>query len=113
MAKSASKKTDAVISFQKNLKTIRTILNMKLMDLGKLLGLSRQNVWNLEAGHINMSVSQYIAIRHLFEYTINKIEDPNKQRQYKLIISSLVDNAEDPDYDWTEELIRQLTEEEE
>lgn len=105
--------TDAVINLQKNLKTIRTILNMKLMDLGKLIGLSRQNVWNLENGRINMSVSQYIAIRHLFDYEINKMNDLDKRWQCKLIISSLVDNSEDPDYNWTEEIIRQLTEEEE
>lgn len=108
-----SKQTDAVINFQKNLKTIRTVLNIKLMDLGKLIGLSKQNVWNMEDGRINMSISQYIAIRHLFEYTINKMDDPNKQWQCKLIISSLVDSSENPDYDWTEEIIRQLTEEEE
>lgn len=105
--------TDAVINLQKNLKTIRTVLNMEIYDLAKLVGLSRQAMWNMESGYTRMSIPQYIAIRHLFDYEISKMDDPKKQYRCKKVVALLVDNAEDPDYDWTEEIIRQLTKEEE
>lgn len=53
-------------NFQKYLLLIRITLNLTPEQAGKLLGVSRQTVANLELGNTKMSTSQYITIKSLY-----------------------------------------------
>lgn len=105
--------TDAVINLQKNLRTIRTVFGLKLKDVGQFVGLTHAAIHAMEQDKRKMSIAQYIAIRHMLDYEIDNMDNPEKQYRCKKVVALLVDNAEDPDYDWTEEIIRQLSKEEE
>lgn len=102
--------TEAVINLQANLGVIRSVLKLRLYDVGEYLGLTYAAIHAMEKGRRKMSIAQYIALRHMFDHEADKIDDPIKQRQFKLIISSLIDESDDPDFDWTEEIIRQVQE---
>lgn len=108
-----TRQTDAVINLQKNLKTIRTVFELKLKDVGQFIGLTYAAIHAMEQGKRKMSIAQYIAIRHMLDYEIDNIDDPEKQYRCKKVVALLVYNEEYLNYDWTEKIIRQLTEEEE
>jgi len=108
-----TRQTDAVINLQKNLKAIRVVFGLRLKDVGQFIGLTSAAIHAIEQEKRKMSIAQYIAIRHMLDYEVDNMDDPEKQYRCKKVVALLVDNAEYLNYDWTEELIRQLTEEEE
>ena len=57
---------------QQDLSMLRSCFGLSQEKLGDLLGMTRQNVWNLEHGVTKMSKSQYIAIRLIFDYLIDR-----------------------------------------
>lgn len=52
---------------KENLPSIRKIVGWSGAGFGKLLGLSRQSVSKLETGVSDLSVAQYIAVRHILD----------------------------------------------
>ena len=57
---------------QHDLSMLRSCFGLSQEKLGNMLGMTRQNVWNLEHGVTKMSKSQYIAIRLIFDYLIDR-----------------------------------------
>lgn len=57
---------DNIKKFQKYLLCIRTLLKLSPEQAGRLLGVSRQTVANLELGNTKMSTIQYVAIKSLY-----------------------------------------------
>ncbi len=62
-----TKDNPTIIKFQQEMKRIRGLVNVKGAAIGRFLGLSRQNICNLESGSSKLSVAQYIALRVIFE----------------------------------------------
>lgn len=62
---------------QKNLKTIRTILNWTLEEFADKIGVTKQTISNLENLKTEMTKIQYIAIRTIFDYEIEISEKDN------------------------------------
>lgn len=58
---------ETLLAYQKNLKTFREFAGWTQAELGEKLGMSKQNISNLENGKINMTVLHYYALRYLFE----------------------------------------------
>lgn len=58
---------ETLLAYQKNLKRFREFAGWTQAELGEKLGLSKQNISNLENGRINMTVLHYYALRYLFE----------------------------------------------
>lgn len=65
---------DSIKKFQKHLLCIRTLLNLTPEQAGKLLGISRQTVTNLELGRTKMSVIQYAAIKLFYSSYFDTLE---------------------------------------
>ena len=55
---------------QENLPAIRKIAGWRAIDLGSLLGVTKQSISNLETHKSKMTLMQYIAIRHMIDYQI-------------------------------------------
>lgn len=55
---------------QKNLKTIRTILNWTLEEFANKIGVTKQTISNLENLKTEMTKIQYIAIRTILDYEV-------------------------------------------
>ena len=58
------------VRLQENLASIRKIAGWTAEDLGELLGVSKQNISNLENDNTKLSQAQYVAIRHFLDYQI-------------------------------------------
>ena len=63
-----------VVRIQENLSSIRKIAGWTAENLGEMLGVTKQNISNLENGNTKLSQAQYIAIRHLVDY--QSIQNP-------------------------------------
>ena len=62
------------VRLQENLASIRKIAGWTAEDLGEMLGVSKQNISNLENDNTKLSQAQYVAIRHFLDYQV--IHDP-------------------------------------
>lgn len=62
-------------SIQKELKKIRKELGYTMSHLGVELGITRQQVWNLEHGQSKMSRAQALAILYLLEHKTEALDD--------------------------------------
>ena len=80
-----------IVRLQENLASIRKIAGWTAEDLGEMLGVSKQNISNLENGNTNLSQAQYIAIRHLIDYIS---EQKPKNVTLLRIVDLLVDRLE-------------------
>ena len=58
---------EILLEYQKNLKGFREFVGWTQAELGEKLGMSKQNISNLENGRINMTPLHYYALRYLFE----------------------------------------------
>jgi transcriptional regulator with XRE-family HTH domain len=58
---------EILLEYQKNLKKFRKFAGWTQAELGEMLGMSKQNISNLENGRINMTPLHYYALRYLFE----------------------------------------------
>ena len=61
-----------VACLQSNLFSIRQIIGWTAADLGDLLDVSRQTIYNLERGKLDMSLVQYLAITKVVEDEIQQ-----------------------------------------
>ena len=55
---------------QDNLPAIRKIAGWRAVDLGNLLGITKQSVSNLETHKSTITLVQYIAIRHMIDFQV-------------------------------------------
>ena len=86
-----------IIRLQENLSSIRRIAGWTADDLGMMLGVSKQNISNLENENTKLSQAQYIAIRHLIDYRAGqKPKNPALTR----IVGLLLDRPELSDHDY-------------
>lgn len=56
---------------QENLPVIRKIARWRAVDLGNLLGITKQSVSNLETHKSKITLMQYIAIRHMLDFQVS------------------------------------------
>lgn len=77
---------------QKNLALIRTCAGWNAASLGKMLGVSRQMVSNLETNQSKMTIMQYRAIRQVFAEEIET--SPDDTRMLEDLLKALVDEPE-------------------
>lgn len=77
-----------VSRLQENLSSIRKIAGWTAGDLGEMIGVSKQNISNLENNKIRLSQAQYIAIRHLVDYHITKTSNKVLKMSMKLLIDN-------------------------
>ena len=54
---------DDIETLQSNLKTFRLAMGLSGKELGSILGVTRQNIWQYENYKVKMNVAYYIAIR--------------------------------------------------
>ena len=80
-----------IVRLQENLASIRRIAGWTAEDLGEMLGVTKQNISNLEKENTKLSQAQYIAIRHLLDYQISL---DKKNRTLPHIIRLLLDSLE-------------------
>lgn len=57
---------------QDNLRFIRAIAGWTTADLGKLIGVSKQTISNLEMGKTNLGLLYYLAIRSVLEQELDE-----------------------------------------
>lgn len=88
-----------VIRLQENLANIRKIAGWTAEDLGEMLGVSKQNISNLENCNIKLSQAQYIAIRHLLDY---QTACDHENTTLPLVIHLLIDRIELTGSDYNE-----------
>lgn len=81
---------------QENLSSIRKIAGWTADDLGGLLGVTKQNISNIENLNTNLSKAQYIAIRHLIDYRAKQKNNYILIRIVRLLIDE--SDFEDRDY---------------
>lgn len=86
-----------IIRLQENLSSIRKTAGWTAEELGSMLGVSKQNISNLEKGITKLSQAQYIAIRHLADYKARK--DPENTALLR-IMDLLVDRTDIPEDDY-------------
>ena len=58
---------ETLLEYQKNLKTFREFAGWTQAELGEKLGMSKQNISNLENGRVKMTAIHYYALRYIFE----------------------------------------------
>lgn len=63
-----------VVRLQENLASFRKIAGWTSEELGYMLGVSKQNISNLENANTTLSQAQYVAIRHFLDY--QTVRDP-------------------------------------
>ena len=62
-------------NLQKNLKRIRQAGGWSAEEFGKMIGVTKQTIRNLEKGETNMTKIQYIAIRAILDYELEEKAD--------------------------------------
>lgn len=77
---------------QRNLALLRTCAGWNAASLGKMLGVSRQMVSNLETNQSKMTIMQYRAIRQVFAEEIET--SPDDTRMVEDLLKALVDEPE-------------------
>lgn len=80
-----------VSRLQNNLYTIRQLAGWSADELGNLLDVTRQTVYNLERGNPKMSWVQYLAIRKIIDIEIERQPDNKVLVQ---AVTVLLDNEE-------------------
>lgn len=83
-----------VTRLQDNLYTIRQLAGWSAEQLGELLDVSMQTIYNLERGNPRMSWVQYLAIRKILELEIE--QQPDNELLKKAVIV-LLDNEDLPE----------------
>lgn len=83
-----------VARLQDNLFTIRQLAGWSAKDLGRLLDVTVQTIYNLERGKPQMSWIQYLAIRKILEIEIESQQD---NKALSTAVSVLLDNDNLPD----------------
>lgn len=74
---------------QDNLPAIRKIAGWRAVDLGNLLGITKQSVSNLETRKSTITLTQYIAIRHMIDFQIaSHAENTALSRIVTLLVDS-------------------------
>ncbi|MDD4262599.1 MAG: helix-turn-helix transcriptional regulator [Syntrophaceticus schinkii] len=79
-----------VTLLQQNLSSIRKIAGWTAEQLGEKIGVTKQTISNLENSKTPMTLTQYIAIRSVLDYEIEKNQDNIVLPQ---VIDILVDNG--------------------
>ena len=87
-----------ITRLQENLSSLRKIAGWTAEDLGEMLGVSKQNISNLENIRVYLSQAQYIAIRHLLDYQA-EVDPQNTTLLY--LTRLLVDRLELQGRDYT------------
>ena len=82
---------------QENLPAIRKIAGWRAVDLGNLIGVTKQSISNLENHKSKMTLMQYIAIRHMIDYQIKKQPENKALAQ---IVPLLLDNVSQSDEEY-------------
>lgn len=85
------KKQKQVQLLQQNLSSIRKIAGWTAEQLGEKIGVTKQTISNLENSKTPMTLTQYIAIRSVFDYEIEKNQGNTVLPQ---VIDILVDKGE-------------------
>ncbi len=85
------KKQKQVQLLQQNLSSIRKIAGWTAEQLGEKIGVTKQTISNLENSKTPMTLTQYIAIRSVLDYEIEKNQDNTVLPQ---VIDILVDKGE-------------------
>lgn len=77
-----------------NLSAIRKIAGWSSEELGKLIGVTKQTISNIETGKSKMSKTQYIAIRSVIDYEIS--ENP-ENKLLPQVVEILLNSDETPE----------------
>lgn len=98
---------DKIKGFEKNLKIIRKLMGLSAAKLGQQIGVSRQQINNIENGRNRLTTPVYISIRLFIDESANEgslvktflsifidktflIEDPEKiYKTFKMIMNSV------------------------
>ena len=84
---------DKLSKLQQHLSVIRKVAGWTAEDLGKLIGVTRQTISNLEKSTTTtMSKTQYIAIRAVLDYEIESSKNDTLRR----VVQILVDKEDIP-----------------
>ena len=80
---------DARLILQNNLKAIREILNWTSSDLGKLIGVTKQTISNLETQNSRLTKLHYIALRTVIDFEIEnlKLSAPDRAERAIMLLS--------------------------
>ena len=73
-------------TFRKNLLNIRHILGITAKELGERIGVTRQTINNIESGRCQLSFTQFLAIKYVFEHELEVTDEQEK------IIRHIIDN---------------------
>ena len=84
---------EMILRLQKNLSVIRKLGGWTTESFGEMIGVTKQTISNLENEKSEMNLTQYIAIRTVLDYEIQK--DPEKKAIVAQALSILVDNDSD------------------
>ena len=88
-----------VARLQDNLYTIRQLAGWSAEEMGVLLDITRQTVYNLERGRPRMSWAQYLAIRKIIDLEIERQPD---NLVLPKAVNVLLDDEELPESELTE-----------
>ena len=93
---------------QSNLYTIRQLAGWSADDLGELLDLTKQTIYNLERGKPKMSLVQYLAIRTIIDDEICRQPD---NKALSSAVALLLDDEElsDKEYDELQLSLKTIT----
>ena len=93
---------------QSNLYTIRQLAGWSADDLGELLDLTKQTIYNLERGKPKMSLVQYLAIRTIIDDEIRRQPD---NKALSSAVALLLDDEElsDKEYDELQLSLKTIT----
>ena len=80
---------------KENLPAIRKIAGWRAVDLGKLIGVTKQSISNLENHKSKMTLMQYIAIRHMIDYQIQKQPENKALAQIVPLLLDAVSQTKD------------------
>lgn len=67
-------KRKPILLMQENLSVLRKICGWTTEEMGNRIGVTKQTISNLENYKVNMTKTQYIALRSVFEYEMNYIK---------------------------------------
>lgn len=87
-------------NFQKSLQTLRLMAGWKQDHLGRMLGLTKQSISNLENSRNRMTKVQYIAIRSIFDH----------KAAHDDFFSAIYDITIDNDKAWLDKIITEKEE---
>lgn len=65
-------------TFRKNLVNIRHILGIPAKELGDRIGVTRQTINNIESGRNQLNLTQFLAIKYVFEHELEVTDAQEK-----------------------------------